>query len=300
MEITKVNGKSGFIRGGTNTGVYTFKDKSVLIIDPGLSTARGNRINQMLDDCGLRARYCISTHEHLDHFEAYSSIKNHFSGCSFFCSSKTKKFLEDPILFTTYIYGGNPHKKLIGNTKLSVFDFGIEDVISEGQIKLGDMKFQIFDLKGHSNGDIGVLTPDKVLYVGDALFDYHIMKKYDFPFIFDVENYLNSLEKIKNIDFAYCIISHSKSIYNKNEILDIIDKNEGNTNRYLQEIYDYLDQPYTREELLSKIINDNNLKLDYKEYHYYNSTLGAILSVLINNDKIQYEVENGLVYYYKI
>ena len=81
---------------------------------------------------------------------------------------------------------------------------------------------------------------------------------------------------------------------------DIIDKNEGNTNRYLQEIYDYLDQPYTREELLSKIINDNNLKLDYKEYHYYNSTLGAMLSVLINNDKIQYEVENGLVYYYKI
>ena len=47
-------------------------------------------------------------------------------------------------------------------------------------------------------------------------------------------------------------------------------------------------------------LTKHNFKLDYKEYHYYNSTLGAILSVLINNDKIQYEVENGLVYYYKI
>ena len=49
-----------------------------------------------------------------------------------------------------------------------------------------------------------------------------------------------------------------------------------------------------------KIISDNDLKLDYKEYHYYYSTLGSMLTLLIDNDQIQYEVENGLVYYYKL
>ncbi|WP_417203638.1 MBL fold metallo-hydrolase [Acetoanaerobium sticklandii] len=300
MEITKIKGKSGFVKGGTTTGIYTFKDKSVLIIDPGLSSARGNRLSQMLEDSSLRARYCITTHEHLDHFEAYSSIKNHFTGCSFFCSENTKIFLQSPKFFTTYIYGANPHKKLLGNTKASIFDFDIEDTIKQGQFKLSDIKFQAYELNGHSNGDIGILSPDKVLYVGDALFDYHIMKKYDFPFIFDVEKYLKSLELIDEIDFDYCVIGHSKSIYNKDEITDIVSKNKDNVNRYVNEIYNLLEQPYTREELLSKIISDNDLKLDYKEYHYYYSTLGSMLTLLIDNDQIQYEVENGLVYYYKL
>ena len=126
------------------------------------------------------------------------------------------------------------------------------------------------------------------------------MKKYDFPFIFDVEKYLKSLELIDEIDFDYCVIGHSKSIYNKDEITDIVSKNKDNVNRYVNEIYNLLEQPYTREELLSKIISDNDLKLDYKEYHYYYSTLGSMLSLLIDNDQIQYEVENGLVYYYKL
>ncbi len=300
MEIIKINGKSGFVKGGTNTGIYTFKDKSVLIIDPGLSSARGNRLSHMLEENSLRARYCITTHEHLDHFEAYNSIKTHFTGCSFYCSENTKTFLESPKLFTTYIYGANPHKKLLGNTKASIFDFEIEDTIKEGFFKLSDVKFQAYELMGHSNGDIGILTPDKVLYVGDALFDYHIMKKYDFPFIFNVEKYLDSLNIIKEIDFDYCIIGHSKSIYNKEEILDIVKKNENNTNRYIEEIYNLLEQPYTREELLSKIISDNGLKLDYKEYHYYYSTLGSMLTLLIDKNQVQFEVENGLVYYYKL
>ena len=96
------------------------------------------------------------------------------------------------------------------------------------------------------------------------------------------------------------MIGQSKSMYNKDEITDIVSKNKDNVNRYVNEIYNLLEQPYTREELLSKIISDNDLKLDYKEYHYYYSTLGSMLTLLIDNDQIQYEVENGLVYYYKL
>lgn len=69
------------------------------------------------------------------------------------------------------------HIKLLGNTKASIFDFEIEDTIKQGQFKLSDIKFQAYELTGHSNGDIGILSPDKVLYVGDTLFDYPYNEK---------------------------------------------------------------------------------------------------------------------------
>lgn len=299
MEIKKIKGHSSYIKGGTNTGVFTFKDKSVLIIDPGLSSSRGRRLAEFFKKSELRPRYCITSHEHLDHFEAYRPIKDVFSGCSFYCPKESRAFLENPKMFYTYVYGAKPNKKLLGQVKTSTFELDIEESLTEGEVKFNDIKFQIIDLKGHSHGLVGVITPDKVFYLGDALFDYHIMEKYDFPFIFDLENYLNSLDKIKNADYDFAVLSHSKNIYDKSETLDIVEKNRENVFKYLNQIEDFLKQPYTREDLLSDIIDLNGLKLDYKEYYYYYSTLGSFLTYLMDNNKLEYQIEKGKIYYYE-
>ena len=48
MNLINISGNTFYIRGGTNTGLYLFDNNSALIIDPGLSGARPNKIIKIL------------------------------------------------------------------------------------------------------------------------------------------------------------------------------------------------------------------------------------------------------------
>ena len=50
MNLINISGNAFYIRGGTNTGLYLFDDNSALIIDPGLSGARPNKIIKILNE----------------------------------------------------------------------------------------------------------------------------------------------------------------------------------------------------------------------------------------------------------
>ena len=50
MRLKNIKGNSFYIRGGTNTGVYVFNDKSVLLIDPGLPGVRPKNIIRDLEN----------------------------------------------------------------------------------------------------------------------------------------------------------------------------------------------------------------------------------------------------------
>lgn len=299
MELKLIQGNTYYIRGGTNTGVYLFGADSAVVIDPGLSTVRGNKIANCLIENNRKSAYCITTHEHLDHFESYTGILDIFSECVFCCPKQSVPFIEIPTLFYTYVYGAHPHQKFFGNTKPEVFDFVIGKQLTEERMSLEDGFLDVLDLSGHSHGMAGILTKDRVFFLGDALFDYNIIKKSDFPFIFHVENFLHSLEKIKHCDFDYGLIAHSKRPYPKEEICHLADINAENVAKYLNQITTLLQTPRTREEVLAAIINDNDLHFNYKEYHYYYSTLGSMLSYLYDRNQISASLDKGMLYYHQ-
>lgn len=298
MQLTQIQGDSYYIRGGTNTGIYLLDEASALIIDAGLSIARGKKIGAFLQEQNIKMDYCIATHEHLDHYEAYAGIRALSGNCLFCCPKESAPFLEVPKLFYTYIYGGNPHQKLLGKTRPEVFDFEIHQRLCEGETEWSNGRVRILDLRGHSHGMAAVLTEDRVLYLGDALFDYNIMKKYELPFIFDVENFLNSLTKIRQTDFDWALIAHSKGAYRKEEIDRLSEKNAENVYKYLNQLREFLKQPSTREELLAAIIQKNSFEFSYKEYHYYYSTIGSMLSYLHDRDQIDFILQDGRLCYY--
>lgn len=299
MELKLIQGNTYYIRGGTNTGVYLFESDSAVVIDPGLSTVRGTKIANCLIENNRKATYCITTHEHLDHFESYTGILDIFPNCVFCCPKQSVPFIEIPTLFYTYVYGAHPHQKFFGNAKAEVFDFKIDRQLTEERLPLENGFLDILDLSGHSHGMAGILTEDRVFFLGDALFDYNIIKKYDFPFIFHVEKFLQSLEKIKDCDFDYGLIAHSKRPYPKEEICNLAAINADNVGKYLEQIYTLLQKPRTREEVLAAIINDNGLQFNYKEYHYYYSTLGSMLSYLYDRNQIGSSIDKGLLYYHQ-
>lgn len=298
MELDKIKGHSYYIKGGTNSGVYIFKDKYVLIIDPGLSNSRAHRLIKLFDSKGLRVKYILNTHEHSDHYGASKVLLDHYTGAKAISSQDAKTFIDNPYLFSTYVYGGRSNKLLDDYFKNRENNFTIDEVVCEGETKLNNEKFEIIDLKGHSIGCIGVLTEDKVLYLGDSLFNESILEKYNFPFLFDISEQLNTLDKIKEIDFDFCIMGHSKALLDKEESVKLVEINKEVIHKYLNQIREFLTTPYTREDLLKDIIEYNELKLNYKEYYFSNSTLSSMISYLVEGGEIDYQLENGKVYYF--
>lgn len=299
MNLINISGNTFYIRGGTNTGLYLFDDNSALIIDPGLSGARPNKIIKILNERNIELKYIINTHEHNDHFGACSQFKEYYKDVEILSSEEAKLYIEKLELFSKYIMGGKSN--ILMDEKLknrSPKEICIDTVITEGILSINNKKFKVFNFKGHTPGSIGVLTDDKVLFVGDLLVGEEMLSKYDFLFLFDIEEQIKSLERIKNIDFEYMVIAHSKKFISKDESYKIIDKHKIAIDKYINQVRIYLNNPITIENILKHIIVNNNLSHNYKEYHFFKSSLISLISYLIDLGEVDYILKDGELLYY--
>lgn len=299
MNLINIKGNTFYIKGGTNTGIYLYDDKSALIIDPGLCGLRPKRIIDELKSNNINLKFIINTHEHNDHYGACNQFKEEYKDVEIMSSKYSKLYIENPELFSKYIIGGKSNNFM--DEKLrnkSLDEVGIDKVISEGYIKLNSVGFNIIDFKGHTPGSIGVLTDDKVLFVGDLLIGEEMLNKYDFLFMYDIKEQINSLDKLEDIDFDYLVVSHSKKIISKEESHDLIKKHKEAICKYLNQIRDQLNQPIGLESLLKNIIKNNNLSNNYKEYHFFKSSLVSIISYLVELEEIGYILNEGELLYY--
>lgn len=299
MRIKNVKGNSFYIRGGTNTGVYIFKDKSALIIDPGLPGVRPRNIIRDLEKEGITIKWMINTHEHNDHYGAGYQFKEKYSNIVNMSSFYSKLYIDNPILFSTQIMGGNTNE-FFDNILITknMKNVSIDKVVEPGKVDINGEYIEIIDLKGHTKGSIGILTKDKVIFLGDMLVGEDILYKFDLLFIFDIEAYLSSLDLLKIIDFEYAVLGHCKKELSKNEILDLAKKHEQCVNKYLNQIRDIIKIPKSLEGILKVILNKNNLSYNYKEYHFFKFTLVGMLSYLIKLGEIEYNIESGEILYY--
>lgn len=299
MEINKIKGHSYYIKGGTNTGVYLFKDKSALIIDSGHTVGRGRRIATSLEENGMRARYVYTTHEHFDHFEAFQGIKEAAPHVEFIAHEMARPYIENLYIGKAYIVSSAPSrfqgKRADENKKYFTVDIGVTDTL-----EIKDKKFEIHHVPGHCMGQAIIITDDKVCYLGDSVFDRRIMAKYDMPFLYNIDYQRESLKKIKTLDFDHALIAHSKDVYEKSVIEDIIDENLEVLNRYEADILEILKTPNTREEVLQQLLVINDIECNFETYHYNYSTTGAFLTSLADRKQIDFSYEQGKLYYYCI
>lgn len=299
MKLTHIKGNTYYIRGGTNTGVYICKNKEALLIDPGLPGFRAKSMIKRFKEDNIKLKWIINTHEHNDHYGSGYQFKNEYHEIINMSTNHAKFYIENPELFATYIIGGKTNKFMDDKLKnRNIENIIINKVIEPGIVELGDDNVKIIDLKGHTKGSIGVYTKDNVIFVGDALVGFDILEKFDLLFLFDVEEYVNTLNRLKDLDFEYLILGHGKEILARESAINIIEKHEKIVYKYLHQIKVLLKKHLTLEGLLKYIINNNNLSCNYKEYHFFKSTIISMLSYLINLNEVDYVIDNGELLYY--
>lgn len=296
MELTKLSGSTYYIQSPTNIGVYTFKNKECLIVDTGIGKSHGKKIDGVLEQKGLRPKYIINTHNHTDHCGGNTYFKTKYPGLQIYTSPLTKVCLENYTISAEVLFGASPIKKLIDKGKFCKVDYELE----EGLTKIGDGKFEIISLRGHCYDQIGIITPDQVCFLGDSIFSKSILEKYSYPYLYDIEETIETWNRIKEIDARCFIIGHSDKSYTKEEICELIDYNMSNLNRYIEQITELLSQPMTVEDLMENITVLNDLDLNFKQYYLNKSTTNAFVGYLYNNGIITHNVDEGKMYFYAI
>lgn len=295
MELTKIKGNTYYIDAPTNIGVYSFKNKNCLLIDTGLNNSAARKIEEVVNQNGLHPKYIINTHTHLDHTGGNNYFKTNYPGCQVYASEEQKLFMENPELMGRILFSATPIKDVRGGNKAIERDFTVEMGIN----KINDEKFEIISLNGHSTDHIGIITPEKVCFLGDSIFSLEIMKKYSLPYLVNIDDTIDTLNKIKEIDADFFLISHIDRVLNRDEIIKLADDNLSNLESYKEQIITLLDGPLTREDILENLIVLNDLEAGYKQYHLYLSTVSAFISHLYDNDLISYSIENGKLYYFR-
>lgn len=295
MELNKIKGNTYFIDGPTNIGVYAFKNKFCILIDSGLDNSAARKIDDILKENKLHPKYIINTHSHIDHCGGNNYFKDTYTGTLTYTSEKEKLYLENPKLFPTVLFSASPIKKLFDNKKTIIVD----EVLNYGTNKINDEKFEIISLKGHSEEHIGIITPEKVCFLGDSLFSYETLEKYSFPFLFNIEDALNTLNTIKELDADFFVLGHGTKMLTKDEIVPLVDANIENIQKYIDSILEIVDQPSTIEDILENILILNDIYVGLRNYFLNLSSTSAFVSYLYNEGLIDLSVENGKLYYFK-
>lgn len=287
MELIKVGEKTYYIKNPTNIGVYKINENEVFLIDSGNDKDAGKKILKIIDEQGWTVKGIITTHSNADHIGGNKIIQDR-TGCKIYATSIEKSFTENPILETSFLYGGYPFKDL-RNKFLCAKESRVE--LIDNNLPDG---LEVINLKGHFFEMIGIKTDDNVYFLGDSLFSEETINKYHLFFIYDVKEFLNSLDVLSNLDGKLFIPSHTEAL---SDLSNLIEINRNKVIEISNKIYDVCKEEKTFEEIFKIIFDDYKLTLSSNQYVLIGSTIRSYLSYLFDENKIIYEFRDNKMYW---
>ncbi len=274
--MKKIKGNTYVLEGYTNIGIY-ITGGEVFIIDTGSDQRISKGILEELTEKKLKVSAIINTHSHADHIQGNHLIQES-TGCPIYASKIEAAMISNPMIEGFYLYSAYPIRAL-RRTFFRPKPSNAKD-IAEISSRL---PIEIIDLQGHSLGHIGLLTPDGVLFCGDAYFSEDILKKYIYPYHAYVQKAIESLRYLENIAASYYVPSHGnvtsdphKDInYNVNLIQEISTR-----------VFGMLITPMTRDEITSFLVRSYDIKLNSGLYYLAFSFVSSVLQYLETEGKV--------------
>ena len=271
MEIRKIAGQVHYVPNPVNICVVYTKDSAVLV-DSGIDENFARKLCRLLEK---PAKFLINTHSHADHCGGNAFLKDKFS-VHVLAPEIERQIIESPILEPFYLFGAAPPKEL--QTKfLMAKPCRVDETLEPGTLTLQDLTLSIVPLGGHSPNQVGVAV-DKVLFCADALFSKGAIEKYKMFVVYDVKNFLQTLDLLERSKYDFFLPSHGDLTGDITELLNLNRKVVENVSN---EILKLLKTPRTFDELLTKLLNGFNIEVkNLVQYVLYRSTVHAYLSYL--------------------
>lgn len=283
MELVKVGDKTYYIKNATNIGIYKIDDNNIYLIDTGNDKDAGKKILKIIDEQGWNVKGIINTHSNADHIGGNKVIQDR-TNCIILANNIEKSFTEFPILESSFLYGGYPFKDIRNKFLLAK-----ESVVTSMENNLPN-GLEYFTLKGHFFDMIGIKTSDNVYFLADSLFSEETITKYHLFFIYDIREFLNTLDYLNTLNGSLYIPSHCEAT---SDISSLIELNKNKVNEIMNKIYNACEKEKTFEEVLKHIFDEYNLVMNANQYVLVGSTIRSYLSYLYDENKLSYKFKDN-------
>lgn len=289
-ELHQIGERTYYIESPAKIGVY-LAENGAYLIDSGNDKDAGRKVRKILDEQGWQLRGIVNTHSNADHIGG-----NHYlqqtTGCRIFSSGIERAFTENPILEPSFLYGGYPcrelrHKFLLA-AESEVSDFADGDFPRE---------LEIIPLPGHFFNMAGFRTPDDVVFLADCLSSRETLDKYQIGFIYDVAEYLKTLEHVKTMTARLFVPSHAAA---SKSIAELAQYNIDKVNEIACRITDICETPLCFERILQRLFTEYGLKMNFEQYVLVGSTLRSYLAWLHDNGRLEALFEDNMLLWRRI
>jgi len=276
-ELIQVSERTYYINSPVKIGIFKENEEDVYVIDSGNDKEAGKKVLKILKANEWNLKAIINTHSNADHIGGNRYLQQQ-TGCKIFAKGIEVAFTKYPILEPSFLYGGFPMKELrhkfLMAKESEVIDVDDQDFPKE---------LEIIDLPGHFFDMIGIKTPDNAIFLADCISSREILEKYAISFIYDVNAYLKTLDKVEKMESDIFIPAHtdvSEDIkelvgINRKKILEIADK-----------IIEFCKEPSTFDIILKKVFDTYGLVMNFEQYVLVGSTIRSYLSWLKDEGKI--------------
>lgn len=290
MELVQVGKNTFYLDNPTNIGIYLVNNKDVYLIDSGNNKDAGKKILKIINEHNWQVLGIINTHSHADHIGGNNVIQNR-TNCAIFSSEIENSFISNTILEPSILYGGYPFNSLLNKTLMAKES---SSILIDDNIR---NTFDVIELPGHSYNMIGLKTKDNIYFLGDSLFSEETINKYHIFYICNVKEFLNTLDKLNNLDGDLYILSHCKPVSDLDSLIKV---NRDKVLEISNKIYDLCFNKITLEDILQKIFTDYNINMNENQYFLIGSTIKAYLSYLYDEGKISYTFIDNKMYWYQL
>lgn len=291
FELCKAGERTYYIDCPAKIGIFKLDDTNVYLIDSGSDKDAGRRVKKILDEQGWAVRGIINTHSNSDHIGGNAYLQRQF-GCKVFSGGIEKCFTEYPILEPSFLYGGYPceelrHKFLLAEESNAV-TFSDADFPKE---------LEIIPLPGHFFDMAGFRTPDDVVFLADCLSSVKTLDKYRIGFIYDIKQYLETLNSVKQMKAKLFVPSHAEAC---SDISELADYNIANVTENAEKILEICGEPYCFEEILQRLFSEYALKMNFEQYVLVGSTVRSYLAWLKDTGRLTASFENNLLLWRRV
>ncbi len=271
-------------------GVYFFDSRSCMLIDTGRSKEHAIAVLKYLKERKIIVHSIFNTHHHADHC-AGNQIIQKVSSCGIYASALEAALIENPLFAPLTLYSAYP-PPVLKNKFLLASPSRVTHILKDGEQQINGVSFHLLDLKGHTLGHLGIVTPDGVAFLGDSLLADDIIENVSFPYLADTAGHFATLDYLESADFLSAVLTHSGQVV---DLQRLVRRNRDVSRAVMNFILEVTKEPQSREEIVSMLISKFSLPLSTTQYYLIHTTTSAFLSYLNSIKRIRLCLLDGVV-----
>lgn len=276
-ELIQVGERTYYIECPTKIGIFLLNETEVCLIDSGNDKDTAKKVLKILDEKGWELNSIINTHSHADHIGGNQLLQQR-TNCQIYAPDLEEAFIQNTIFEPSFLYGGYAPKDL-RNKFLYAHPSKINNITTFNITK--DLEF-IF-LPGHSFQMIGVRTCDDVIFLADSISSEIVLNKYQISFLYDVDRFLQSLDKVEDLHAKLFIPSHAEVT---DDIKGLVQINREKVYEVIDKILSTCENEICFEDLLQALFTEYELKMNFTQYVLIGSTIRSYLAYLKDTGKL--------------